>query len=113
MYSCVFAISLSFILAAAPLFAATEGNRCREEGIMVRNATTIDLWYKKNDGECFIWIHEHLFNITTEDNINLFSGPNCQKLYCANNPTYKDYKSSDANGNCRVRILPKCTLSDM
>jgi hypothetical protein len=112
LYSCVLTISIIFILIAVPLLAATE-DQCREEGIMVRNAIMLNLWYKKNGGECFIWIHEHLFTIKPRDSIDLFSDLNCQTLYCANNPTYKDYKSFDATGNCRVKILPNCTLSDM
>jgi len=80
---------------------------------MVRNATMLDLWYKKNDGDCTIWIHEHLFTIKPEDTIKIFSNSNCQTLYCKSNPTYEDFKSIDANGDCRVKILPNCTLSDM
>lgn len=38
---------------------------------------------------------------------------NCQTMFCANNPTYKDYKSVDAAGYCRVKMLPDCTLADM
>ena len=36
----------------------------------------------------------------------------CETPYC---PvcTYSDYKSYDADGNCRVKILPENTLSDM
>ena len=113
IYSCVLTISLIIIFISIPLSAATEKDQCEEEGIMVRNATMLDLWYKKNGEECFIWIHEHLFAIKTEDSINIFSDLNCQTLYCADNPNYKDYKSVDANGNCRIKILPDCILSDM
>ena len=80
---------------------------------MVRNAAMTDLWYKKNDGECLIWIHEHLFTIKPGDNIKVYSDLNCQTLYCTNNPTYKDYSSIDSSGDYRVKMLPHCTLSDM
>ena len=113
LYSGVLTISLIIISIAVPLLAATEKDQCREEGIMVRNATTLDLWYKKNGGECFIWTHEHLFTIKPEDRMDIFSDLNCQTFYCANNPNYKDYKSVNATGKCRVKILPNCTLSDM
>jgi hypothetical protein len=113
VYSKVLATSLIIILMAASLLAATEEDQCREEGIMVRNATMLDLWQKKNGGECFFWAHEHLFTIKAEDSIDIFSDMNCQAFYCANNPKYKDYKAVDATGNCRVKVLPNCTLSDM
>jgi hypothetical protein len=113
LYSGIFTTSLIIILIAVPLLAATEEDPCREEDIMVRNATMIDLWYKKKSGECFIWTHEHLFTIKLGDSIDIFSDLNCRTFYCANNPNYKDYKSVDAIGNCRVKILPKCNLSDM
>jgi hypothetical protein len=113
LYPCVLTLAFIIILIVAPLSAATEEDPCREQGIWVRNATMADLWYKQNDGECFIWIHEHLFTILPGDRIKVFSDLNCQTLYCATNPTYIDYKSADTTGNCRVKILPNCTLSDM
>ncbi len=113
MYFCILTICFIFIIIGAPLLAAAQEDQCGGKGIMVRNATMIDLWYKKNGGECLIWTHEHLFTITPGESIDVFSDSNCQKFYCGNNPTYKDYKSVDANGNCRVKILPKCNLSDM
>jgi len=85
---------------------------CREQGMTVRNATMLDLWYKKNDGACSIWIHEHLFRIKQEESIKIFSDMNCQKLYCTSNPAYKDYQSADANGDCFVNIFPNCRISD-
>jgi hypothetical protein len=112
-YTCFTTIPLILILLVAPLLAATEEDLCREEGIIVRNATMLDLWYRKNGGQCSIWIHEHLFTIKPGDSVNIFSDLNCQSLYCANNPTYKVYKSVDVTGDCRVKILPNCTLSDM
>jgi hypothetical protein len=113
LYYRVFTTSLILILTALPLLAATEEDRCGEEGIMVRNATMLDLWYKKNGGECFIWIHEHLFTIKPGDSIDIFSDLNCRTLYCANKLTYKSYTSIYAGGDCRVKILPNCTLADM
>jgi hypothetical protein len=106
-------IPLILILLASPVLAETEEDLCREAGIIVRNATMLDLWYKKNGGQCSIWIHEHLFTIKPEDSINIFSDLNCQTAYCTNNPIYKDYKAVDVTGDCRVKILPNCTLSDM
>jgi hypothetical protein len=87
-------------------------DQCGEQGITVRNATMLDLWYKKNDGACSIWIHEHLFRIKQGENVKIFSDMNCQTLYCASNPAYKDYQSVDANGDCFVNIFPNCRISD-
>jgi hypothetical protein len=101
------------IFFAVPTVAAQEEDPCTREGIVVRNATMLDLWYKRNGGDCLIWIHEHLFTINSEDSIDIYSNMNCQTLYCANNPNYKDYKSFDADGDCRVKILPDCNVSDM
>jgi hypothetical protein len=113
LYSLVLTISLIIILIGVPLLAATEEDPCRKEGIMVRNTTMLYLWYKKNGRGCFIWRHEHLFTIKPEDSIDIFSDLNCQTFYCANNPNYKNYKSVDANRNCRVKILSNCNLTDM
>lgn len=113
IFSKALATFLIFIFFAVPLFAAQEEDQCRGEGIVVRNATMLDLWFTRNGGECLIWIHEHLFTIKSEDSIDIYSDMNCQTLYCADNPTYKDYKSVDINGNCRVNILPDCNVSDM
>ena len=86
---------------------------CSEQGILVRNSTMLDLWYKRNGGACTIWIHEHIFTIQPNDVIEIFSDSVCQKLYCSENPTYSTYRSSDADDNCGVKILPGCNISDM
>ena len=104
---------LSLILFAAFSFAQAEEDRCSEQGIIVRNATMLDLWYKKNGGECTIWIHNHIVRIKPKDMAEIFSDMVCKTHYCEANPTYKDLKSLDKNGNCGVRILPDCNLSDM
>jgi hypothetical protein len=86
---------------------------CRDKGIVVKNLTMLDLWYKKNRGECTIWIHNHIVRMKPEDTAEIFSDMVCKTHYCEANPTYKDFKSLDENGNCGVRILPDCNLSDM
>jgi hypothetical protein len=100
-------------LTVAPSFVTADEDPCREAGIIVRNATMLNLWYKKNGGQCTIWIHEHLVTIKPEGGVEIFSGMDCTAFYCRNNPTYREYRSVDTNGNCRVRILPYCRLSDM
>ncbi len=110
----IFLFALFVTTAAfAPSFVAADEDTCRETGIIVRNATMLNLWYKKDGGQCTIWIHEHLVTIKPEDSAEIFSGMDCTALYCKDNPTYKEYRSVDTNGNCRVKILPACSLSDM
>lgn len=102
-------------LIASPSFAAKKDDLCREEGIIVKNLTAHNLWYKQNgkDGACYIWIKDHIFVIKPGESIGIFSDMTCQKRYCPKNPEYKDYKAADRDRDCRVRILPGCKLSDM
>ena len=104
---------LTIALLAAPSFAATKKDICAAEGMIVKNMTMLDLWYERNSGECTIWVHDHILMIKPEDAIDIFSDLTCETFYCEDNPAYKDYKSVDQNGDCRVKILPDCTLSDM
>jgi hypothetical protein len=110
-YIAIFII-LIIALYAMPLSAET-ADPCSEQGIIVRNSTMLDLWYKRNGGPCTIWIHEHIFIIQPSDIIEIFSDSICEKLYCPENPDYSDYGSSDTNGSCGVKILPGCSISDM
>ena len=109
MVSAFMVIALTFF----PLLASADEDSCRETGIYIGNQTTLDLWYKRNDGPCTIWRHGHLLTMKPEDTLLIYSDMACKKDYCSNNPTYDVYKSIDANENCRVRILPDCTLADM
>jgi hypothetical protein len=107
-------VCLLSVFCAVPLFAAQDKDACKEEGIVVKNLTlNDDLWYKKNDGDCMIWRRDHLFVITPKDAIEIFSDLLCEMPYCEKTFSYADYKQADADGNCRVRILPDCNLSDM
>jgi hypothetical protein len=110
-YIAIFTI-LIVALYAVPVSAET-ADSCGEQGIIVRNSTMLDLWYKRNGGACTIWIHEHIFVIQPTDKIEIFSDLTCGKLYCDENPSYSVYRSFDANGNCGVKMLPNCNISDM
>ncbi len=101
------------IFAAVPSLALSASDHCASQGILVKNLTMLDLWHKKNGGDCSILIHEHALIIKPDDTIKIFSDLTCKTRYCIDNPTYKDFKSVDTNGDCKVRILPDCTLSDM
>jgi hypothetical protein len=102
-----------FAFFAMPLFAATGKDPCGEEGLIVKNLTLVNLWYKKNSSDCIMWRRDHIIAIKPEDTIEIFSDLVCKTPYCAGPPTYADYKSLDTDGDCRVRILPDCNISDM
>ena len=104
---------LIIVFCAAPSFAATKKDPCAAEGMIVKNMTMLDLWYERNGGECTIWVHDHILMIKPKDTLDIFSDLTCETHYCKDKPTYKLYKSFDKNRDCRVRILPGCTLSDM
>lgn len=90
---------------------ADEAN-CVKEGILVRNLSLNDLWFKKDDGPCTILKRNKNFVIKPEDEVIIFSNMNCQAQYC-DTSTFDGYKSFDINGNCRVKILPGCHITDM
>jgi len=100
-------------LTLSPILVSADEDPCREMGIYIGNQTMLVLWYTRNDGPCTIWKHGHILIMKPEDTLILYSDMTCKKEYCSKNPTYDICKSLDANQNCRVRILPDCTLSDM
>jgi len=100
-------------LALFPLLASAGEDPCRQMGIYIGNQTMLNLWYTRNGGPCTICVEAHIFSIKSEDTLIIYRDMTCKTEYCSKNPTYDVYKSFDANENCRVRILPDCTLSDM
>jgi hypothetical protein len=96
-----------------PLLASADEDPCREMGIYIMNQTILDVWYTLNGGPCTIWVYSHILIIKPEDTLIIYRDTICKTDYCSKNPSYNVYKSFDANQNCRVRILPDCTLSDM
>ena len=100
-------------LTSFPLLALAEEDLCQETGIYIANQTMLNLWYTLNGRDCTIWNHHHILIIKPGDRLIVYRDLVCETEYCPNNPTYKVYELLDANQNCRVRILPQCTLSDM
>jgi len=96
-----------------PLLASADEDPCREMGIYIGNQTMLDIWYTRNGGPCTIWVHGHILIIKPEDTLILYRDMTCSTEYCPMNPTYDACKFLDVNRNCRVRILPRCTFSDM
>ncbi len=106
--------SLAIIaLILIPPLAVADEDACRETGIYIGNQGTLNLWYTRNGGACTLFATGHLIIIKPEDTLIIYRDMICKTEYCSKNPTYDVYKSLDANQNCRVRILPDCTLSDM
>ena len=106
-------VFIAIALTLSPLMALAGEDPCQESGIYIGNQTMLNLWYTRDGGECTIWSNHHLLIIKPEDELFVFRDNICKTEYCPNNPTYKVYKLLDDNQNCRVRILPECTLSDM
>jgi hypothetical protein len=96
-----------------PLWSAAEEDPCGETGIYIGNRTTIDLWYTRDGGACTFWAHDHILILKPGETLVIYRDMTCETAYCSKNPTYDDYKSLDADKNCRVKILPDCTLDDM
>jgi hypothetical protein len=91
---------------------AADEDPCRDQGITVKNLSLKEMWYKRKGGACTILKRNYFFVIKPEEEISLFSDLICETPYCLA-CKYADYKSYDTDGNCRVRILPGDTLSDM
>ena len=100
-------------LTLFPVLASANEDPCREKGIYIGNQTMLDVWYTRDGGPCTIWNHGHILIIKPEDALIIYRDMTCKTEYCSKNPTYDVYKSVDAGQNCRVKILPDCTLSDM
>lgn len=107
------ALSLFVLPFATPSFAAKKDDPCREKGIIVKNLTTRDLWYKHNGGACTIWVKDHIFVIKPDETVDIFSDLICKTKYCKDDLNYEAYRTFDVNGDCRIRILPGCNISDM
>ncbi|MCL5023490.1 MAG: hypothetical protein M1497_09025 [Nitrospirae bacterium] len=111
-----FAVSLLFLVLAFSAVVSAGDKKtdpCADEGILVKNLTMLNLWYRNNGGACTIWIHDHILRIKPRGTVEIFSDLICKTAYCSPTPTYKDYKARDTNEDCGVKILPFCRLSDM
>jgi len=96
-----------------PLLASADEDACRETGIYILNQSQLNSYFTRNDEPCTYWRHHYLLTIKPEDTLIIYSDVDCKTEYFSNNPTYNDYKSVDANQDCRVRILLDHTLSDL
>jgi hypothetical protein len=101
-----------FLFSTMSACFAVDEDPCKDQGITVKNLSFTDIWYKRQGGSCTMLKRNYFFIIKPEEEIGLFSDMVCEKSY---GPAriYQDYKSHDADGDCRVKILPGSTLSDM
>ncbi len=106
-------LSLVMVIMLSSSVWSADEDPCRGTGLYIGNQTLLDVWYMRNGGPCTIWVHTHILTMKPEDTLTIYSDMTCKTLYCSENPTYNVYKSLDGNQNCRVKILPDCTLSDM
>ena len=106
------AASFLFLFSTMSACLAVDEDPCKDQGITVKNLSFTDIWYKREGDSCIILKRNYSFSIKPEEEIGLFSDMICEKPYGPARK-YLDYKSYDANGNCRVKILPESTLSDM
>lgn len=105
---------MTFVLGTFSLQSASgaQEDPCKDAGIIVKNLTVRDLWYKADGGPCFYWDENKTFVIRPGEKIGVFSDMVCKTAYCRDNPAYKDYRSADSNHNCAVAIHPGCRISD-
>ena len=102
-----------FALTLFPLLASADEDPCRKTGVFILNQTQVHHWFTRNEGPCTHWTHNFLLTIKPEDVLIIYKDLECKKEQFSKIPTYDDYKSLDANQNCRVRILFDGTLSDL
>jgi hypothetical protein len=100
-------------LTLLPLLASADEDPCRKTGIYILNQTQVGSWFTRNEGPCTGWTRNFLLTIKPEDVLIIYADSECKTEYYSKNPTYDDYKSFDANQDCRVMILPDRTIDDL
>jgi len=104
---------MAIALTLFPLLASADEDPCGKAGIYILNQTQLRSWFTRNEGPCTFWPDHYLLTIKPEDALIIYRDIECKTEYLSNNPTYDDYKSVDANQDCRVRILLDRSLSDL
>ncbi len=111
------------IMASAILFNASNGSistaqetpdSCAQGGVYIANLTDLDLWFKRDGGDCNYWRH-NAFNIPIRPGelIKIFSDLYCEMTPCDEPLTYRTCKSVDKNGDCIIKISHPCKLLDV
>ena len=104
---------IALALTLFPLLASADEDPCRKTGICILNMIQLGSWVRRNEGPCSIWHRNYLMPVKPGDVLIIYSDMECQKEYYSKTPAYEDYKSFDANQDCKVRILFDGTLSDL
>lgn len=104
---------VALALSLFTLLASADEDPCRKTGICILNMTQLGSWVRLNGGPCTIWHRNYLMPVKPGDVLIIYSDIECKKEYYSKNPTYHDYKSFDANQDCRVKILPDRTIGDL
>ncbi len=113
LFPVILSLFIVFMTTLFSFWSVAKEDPCAEMGMYIRNRTTIDVWYTRNGGSCTFWPDDHILILKPGETLLIYRDMTCETAYCPKNPTYDDYKSLDANHNCRVRILPDCTFADM
>ena len=106
-------VCMAMTLMLFPSWASADEDPCSKTGIYVLNQSQLGAWFTRNEGLCTYWTRHYLITIKPEDAVTIYGDRDCRTSYYSENPTYDDYKSVDANRDCRVRILLDRTLSDL
>jgi hypothetical protein len=104
---------IALALTLFPLLASGDEDSCRKTGVCILNMIQLGSWVRLNEGPCTIWHRHYLMPIKPGDVLIIYSDIECKTEYYSKNPTYDDYKSFDANQDCRVKILPDRTIDDL
>jgi hypothetical protein len=104
---------IALALTLFPLLASGDEDPCRKTGVCILNMIQVGSWVRLNEGPCTIWHRHYLMPVKPGDVLIIYSDIECKTEYYSKNPTYDDYKSFDANQDCRVMILPDRTIDDL
>jgi hypothetical protein len=115
MKNSIFIIPLVLFLCCFTILSVCDAageDPCADQGITVRNLSLDNKWYKSQGDQCIPLKRNYSFTIHPKENIGVFLDMVCETQFCPS-LTYTDYKLSDKDGNCRVKILPGCVIADM
>jgi len=104
---------LLVMVSAKDAPASAEGDNCENKKMYISNQVTVNLWYKRDGGNCSLLNKHNIVMVFPGEDFQIYSDSDCKTKYCSDSLKQKDLKSTDRDGDCRVRILNGCILSDM
>ena len=111
LLTAVFFLLLVIVSSKAALSTEEEDN-CRNKAMYVSNQVAVNLWFKRDGGACSLLKKHKIFKVFPGEDFHIYSDSNCKTEYCTS-LRHEDFKSFDRDGDCRVRILIGCVVSDM